>query len=104
MHFTIHLDDVVPAEYVTAHITGDIEGTAELAIIEHAPERAEARLTSSLAPSNGVLRTFGRVARPVKRAETCPDLTSAMQRFPSRSTMKSARRWMVCASSSTRSW
>ena len=65
LRFTIHLDEVLPGELVVAHVSGDIAGTARLELEERSPSDSVARLRSSLAPSNRVLRSFGRVARPL---------------------------------------
>jgi uncharacterized protein YndB with AHSA1/START domain len=64
--FTITLDDVEPPQRAAATISGDIVGTAVLTIVPDG-EGCEARLVSSLAPANSLLRAFASVARPVVR-------------------------------------
>jgi hypothetical protein len=65
VRFTIHFDEVRPEELVVTHVSGDIAGTARLELLEVRPGGSLARLQSSLAPSNPVLKGFGRVARPL---------------------------------------
>jgi hypothetical protein len=66
LSFSITIDEVVPYELVTAQVSGEISGGAQLAIAETAAG-CEVRLTSQLAPANRFLQTVALVARPVVR-------------------------------------
>jgi uncharacterized protein YndB with AHSA1/START domain len=64
--FTITLVDVDAPHRAVATVRGDIAGTATLTIAEH-PDGCEARLVSSLGPSNPLLRGVAVFARPLVR-------------------------------------
>lgn len=64
VRFTIEFGRVEVGRVVDAVITGDIEGTARLTI-ESRSDGSNARLVSSLRPSNPLLRGFATVARPL---------------------------------------
>lgn len=64
LRFTIHLDHVVPPALVTAHVTGDIAGSARVELTGHA-DGTHLRLTSVLAPSNRAFAIVAAVFRPV---------------------------------------
>jgi hypothetical protein len=66
LRFAIHLDDVVRPTLVTAHISGDIAGTARLAVAPHG-NGCDVQLTSTLAPSNPTLEMIETLARPIIR-------------------------------------
>ncbi len=66
LRFELHLDEVDAPRLVTAHVTGDIEGTARLEI-SAADDGSELHLISELAPTSPALRTVARVAAPVAR-------------------------------------
>jgi hypothetical protein len=66
LRFTIHLDDVVRPTLVTAHISGDIAGTARLDVAPHGTG-CDVQLTSTLAPSNRTLAMIETLARPIIR-------------------------------------
>jgi uncharacterized protein YndB with AHSA1/START domain len=87
LHFALEIDEVVPYELVTARITGDLDGSARLEVRDlpggDGP-RSEIRLQSDLEPSNLVLRTFARVARPVVRFGHDWVLDTGVQQFRSR--------------------
>ena len=66
LHFHVHVDDVVPAELVDAHVEGDLSGSAQLEIAPGADRgSSEARLLWSVEVCTPLLRTAARVARPV---------------------------------------
>lgn len=64
---TVHLDEVVAGRSVTAHLAGDLSGTAR---VELRPDgRGTAlRLTAALVPERRTLRALTRVARPLAQA------------------------------------
>ena len=64
VRFGIAFDRVETQRVVETTIAGDIRGWARLTIDEHV-DGCHARLESSLAPANRVLRGFGAVARPL---------------------------------------
>lgn len=66
LRFAIHLDDVVRPTLVTAHISGDIAGTARLDVAPHG-KGSDVQLTSTLAPSNRTLGMIETLARPIIR-------------------------------------
>jgi hypothetical protein len=66
LRFAIHLDDVVRPTLVTAHISGDIAGTARLDVAPHG-KGCDVQLTSTLAPSNRTLGMIETLARPIIR-------------------------------------
>jgi hypothetical protein len=63
--FDITIDEVVPHERVTASITGEIVGTAELRLAPDGDGGCTARLRSRLAPASRFLQGVALVARPV---------------------------------------
>ena len=65
LSFDIAIGEVVPTERVTARISGEISGTAELTIAPGDDGGCSARLTSKLAPSSRFLQAIAMVARPV---------------------------------------
>jgi uncharacterized protein YndB with AHSA1/START domain len=68
LRFTVSLEEVVDHERIEARVSGDIEGTARLEIsARDGGSACEARLTSALAPRNGVLKLIAATARPVVR-------------------------------------
>ena len=66
LRFAIHLDDVVRPTLVTAHISGDIAGTARLNVAPHA-YGCDVQLISTLAPSRRALGLIEPLARPIIR-------------------------------------
>ncbi|MEQ1786119.1 MAG: SRPBCC family protein [Acidimicrobiales bacterium] len=66
LRFSVHLDRVDAPLLASAHVTGDIEGTARL-VIEPTAEGSELHFTSELAPTNAVLRTVASLASPMVR-------------------------------------
>ena len=64
--FALHIDEVEPGRVVTAHLRGDIEGTACLELHDRFGG-CELRLVSSLAPHSPVLRAAALLARPMAR-------------------------------------
>lgn len=66
VRFDVALTEVRPLRLVRASVTGDVVGDALLEISPH-PVGTEARLTSSLEPGNGFLRTVARLAAPAIR-------------------------------------
>jgi hypothetical protein len=66
LRFAIHLDDVVRPTLVTAHISGDIAGTARLDVAPHG-NGCDVQLTSTLAPSNRTLGMIETLAGPIIR-------------------------------------
>jgi uncharacterized protein YndB with AHSA1/START domain len=83
LRFRIVLHEVDPCRLATATIDGDIVGEArlELAATEAG---SEARLVSSLAPENAVLRAIAGVARPVAQFGHDWVLDSGLRQFRSR--------------------
>ena len=67
LSFDIAIDEVEPAERVTAEVRGEITGTAELTLTPTDDGGCDARLTSRLAPSSRFLQTVALVARPIAR-------------------------------------
>lgn len=66
LRFDLHLDEVLAPQIVSAVVAGDIEGSARLEITPTAVG-SELHFTSELSPTNPVLRTVARVARPLVR-------------------------------------
>ena len=66
LRLVIAIDDVVPERSVTATVTGDVEGSATLDLLD-ADGGSEARLVSALAPSSRMLQIIARTAPPVAR-------------------------------------
>ena len=66
VRFTIALDEVEPDRRARATVDGDITGWAHLDLTENGAG-CEARLVSSLAPANPLLRRVARVAHPLVR-------------------------------------
>lgn len=66
VRFAVVLEEVRAPGVLEASITGNVLGRARIEITEH-PLGSEARLTSSLRPSNGLLKAVGRLAGPVAR-------------------------------------
>ena len=64
VRFVVVLEEVVPVQRVRSSIEGDIVGTADLALVASG-DGSELRLRSELAPANSVLRSLGRLARPL---------------------------------------
>jgi uncharacterized protein YndB with AHSA1/START domain len=62
----ITIEDVVAEQSVAATVSGDVEGTAELRLLD-IPDGSEAHLTSALAPSSRPLKLIARAALPVVR-------------------------------------
>ena len=65
VRFTVHLEHVEECRSIDSTVRGDIEGSARLEIEPHDDQRTRARLVSSLAPAQPLLRVVGRTARPV---------------------------------------
>ena len=65
LSFAIAIDEVVAHERVTATVSGEIAGTAELTITPVDDGGCTARLRSRLAPSSRFLQAVALVARPV---------------------------------------
>jgi hypothetical protein len=63
--FAIAIGEVVPAQRVTATVSGEIQGTAELTIEPDGDGGCTARLRSRLAPASRFLQAMAVVARPV---------------------------------------
>jgi hypothetical protein len=87
LRFTLEIDEVVPAELVTAHVEGDLAGAATLELRDVTGDRtprSEIRLRSSLAPTNRALRAFATVAKPVVRFGHDWVLDTGVQQFRSR--------------------
>jgi hypothetical protein len=66
LRFTVALDEVIPKRRVAATIAGDITGDASLEVTD-TTSGCNARLVSSLAPGNRLLRAVAIVARPMVR-------------------------------------
>jgi uncharacterized protein YndB with AHSA1/START domain len=66
LRLVITIEDVVAEESVAATVSGDVEGTAELRLLD-IPDGSEAHLTSALAPSSRPLKLIARAALPVVR-------------------------------------
>jgi uncharacterized protein YndB with AHSA1/START domain len=66
VRFVVVLDEVVGAERVRSSIEGDIVGTAELTLRAR-ESGSELHLTSELEPAHRLLRSLGRLARPLAR-------------------------------------
>ncbi len=64
LSFAIAIEEVEPNARVTASVSGEITGTAELTI-DPADDGCTARLRSRLAPSSRFLQAVALVARPV---------------------------------------
>lgn len=62
-HVAVHLDEVVPAERIVAHLTGDIVGPAQLDLAEH-EAGCEATVRWSVEMQQPALRVAAQVARP----------------------------------------
>jgi uncharacterized protein YndB with AHSA1/START domain len=87
LRFTLEIDEVAPAELVTARVSGDLAGEARLEVRDLSGAdgpRSEIRLRSELEPTNRVLRTFASVARPVVRFGHDWVLDTGVQQFRSR--------------------
>jgi hypothetical protein len=65
VRFTIDFDRVEHGRRAETTVDGDITGRAVLTLDELGDAGTRARLVSQLAPANPVLRTVGRMARPV---------------------------------------
>jgi len=65
VRFTVQLDDVEEGRSVRSTVAGDIRGTARLDLEPSGNGGTRARLVSSLAPAQPVLRVVGRAARPM---------------------------------------
>jgi hypothetical protein len=83
LRFRIVLDEVVPAQWASARVDGDIVGDARLSLAATV-DGCEARLISNLAPSHQVLRAIARVARPVARFGHDWVLDTGLRQFRSR--------------------
>jgi hypothetical protein len=66
VRFRVHIDRVTAPGVVHARVEGDVVGTATLTLDE-TRDGCTARLSSSLAPGNAVLRLVSRLAAPVAR-------------------------------------
>lgn len=66
VRFAVRIDDADAPRSINATVSGDVVGEARLEISDH-PAGCEARLVSSLAPGNGVLKVVARMASPVVR-------------------------------------
>jgi uncharacterized protein YndB with AHSA1/START domain len=66
VRFKVIIDHTEPPQMVRARVTGDVIGSAVLALEEH-EDGCLARLSSSLAPGNATLRLVSRLAAPVAR-------------------------------------
>lgn len=66
VRFAVVLEEVRAPGVLEASITGNVLGRARIEITDH-PLGSEARLVSSLRPSNGVLKMVGRLGGPVAR-------------------------------------
>lgn len=64
LRFTIHLDVVDPPHTISARVTGEISGVAEVAVTPEL-DGCEVRLTSTLAPGSRAFALIAKVARPV---------------------------------------
>lgn len=65
VRFTVELDRVDAGGETRATVSGDIRGEAVLTVEDGSGDRSRARLRSRLAPANPMLRSVGRVARPL---------------------------------------
>ena len=65
LSFGITIDEVVPGERVTATVSGEISGAAQLTLSPNDDGGCTARLTSQLAPASRFLQAIALVARPV---------------------------------------
>lgn len=66
VRFAVVLEEVRMPGVLEASISGNVLGRARIEITDH-PLGSQARLVSSLQPSNGILKVMARVARPVAR-------------------------------------
>ncbi len=66
LRFDLHLVEVEAPRLVTAHVTGDIVGTARIEITR-IDTGSELHLVSELAPASSALRAVAQVAAPVAR-------------------------------------
>jgi uncharacterized protein YndB with AHSA1/START domain len=66
VHFTVHLEEVVPVARIVAGVSGDIGGRARLDF-SAAEDGCIVHLHSDLAPANTLLRVLTRVGRPIAR-------------------------------------
>jgi hypothetical protein len=64
VRFRVHLERVEPAHLVHTTISGDIAGTATLAVTDDG-DGSHARLVSELRPTSRLLRGYAVVARPL---------------------------------------
>lgn len=65
VRFTVHLDHIEHGREAHATVTGDVRGEATLTVASTVHGGSRARLRSRLAPANPLLRSVGRMARPV---------------------------------------
>ncbi len=65
VRFAVQLRQIDPGRGAVADVTGDVRGTARLTVEPLGVDRSRARLVSRLEPANPLLRSFGRLARPV---------------------------------------
>ncbi len=65
VRFTVQLDDVDEGRSIDSTVVGDIRGVARLELEPRDDRTTRARLVSSLAPAQPILRVVGRTARPV---------------------------------------
>ncbi len=65
VRFTVQLDRIDEGRRVDATVRGDVRGGAVLTVDGDGDGGSTARLRSELAPANPVLRSVGRVARPM---------------------------------------
>jgi hypothetical protein len=66
VRFWVHIEQIDEFELVRARVTGDVIGTATLKI-EEKGTGCQAKLSSTLAPGNSMLRVVSRVAAPIAR-------------------------------------
>ena len=66
VRFTIRFDEVHPEQQIDATVRGDIEGPAGL-VIEPSGDGSALALTSSLRPTNTILKAAAIVGRPLVR-------------------------------------
>lgn len=65
VRFTVELRRIKAGSQVCAVVMGDVRGHATLTVQPIGKGASSARLQSHLAPTNAVLRTVGRLARPM---------------------------------------
>ena len=66
VRFTVHIDEVVPPQSVTATVRGDIAGTARFDVAGDG-DGSSLRLRSELAPSSRAFAVLAHVAGPLVR-------------------------------------